>query len=109
MTVTLNRPFVPTVHAIRTQSHSKLGQSVLDLHHRHEVAMPAPECRHRTQRTVTICLRRWYELVLAAQDDIATIMTVESGKPLAESKAEFLGGCAILPDGFYLPSDPANV
>lgn len=38
--------------------------------------------------------RRWYELVLAAQDDIATIMTVESGKPLAESKAEFLGGCA---------------
>ena len=39
-------------------------------------------------------MRRWYELVLAAQDDIATIMTVESGKPLAESKAEFLGGCA---------------
>ncbi len=38
---------------------------------------------------------RWYELVLAAQDDIATIMTVESGKPLAESKAEFLGGYAI--------------
>ena len=38
-------------------------------------------------------LCRWYELVLAAQDDIATIMTVESGKPLAESKAEFLGGC----------------
>ena len=42
--------------------------------------------------------RRWYDLVLAAQDDIATIMTVESGKPLAESKSEFLGGCAACTD-----------
>ena len=36
--------------------------------------------------------RRWYELVRAAQDDIAIIMTVESGKPLAESKNEIIGG-----------------
>jgi succinate-semialdehyde dehydrogenase/glutarate-semialdehyde dehydrogenase len=47
--------------------------------------------------------RRWYDLVLAAQDDIATIMTVESGKPLAESKSEFLGGCAA-----YRPSAPTR-
>ena len=39
---------------------------------------------------------RWYDLVLAAEDDIATIMTVESGKPLKESKGEFTSGCALL-------------
>ena len=35
---------------------------------------------------------RWYDLVVAAEDDICTIMTVESGKPFKESKAEFVGG-----------------
>ena len=32
--------------------------------------------------------------MVAAEDDIATIMTVESGKPLKESKGEFTSGCA---------------
>ena len=38
------------------------------------------------------CACRWYELVLAAEDDIATIMTMEGGKPLKESKGEFASG-----------------
>ncbi|MGV2186599.1 NAD-dependent succinate-semialdehyde dehydrogenase [Rhizobium rhizogenes] len=33
-------------------------------------------------------LRRWYELMLAAKDDLALIMTLEQGKPLAESRGE---------------------
>ena len=33
-------------------------------------------------------LRRWYELMLAHQDDLAAIMTAEQGKPLAEAKGE---------------------
>ncbi|HTU64693.1 MAG TPA: NAD-dependent succinate-semialdehyde dehydrogenase [Steroidobacteraceae bacterium] len=33
-------------------------------------------------------LRKWFELMLANQDDLATIMTAEQGKPLAESKGE---------------------
>jgi succinate-semialdehyde dehydrogenase/glutarate-semialdehyde dehydrogenase len=33
-------------------------------------------------------LRRWYELMMANQDDLALIMTAEQGKPLAESKGE---------------------
>ena len=33
-------------------------------------------------------LRRWSELMLAHQDDLALIMTAEQGKPLAESKGE---------------------
>lgn len=31
---------------------------------------------------------------MAAKDDIATIMTFESGKPLKEAQAEFVGGYA---------------
>ncbi len=33
-------------------------------------------------------LRRWYELMLSHQDDLALIMTSEQGKPLAEAKGE---------------------
>jgi aspartate-semialdehyde dehydrogenase len=33
-------------------------------------------------------LRRWYELILEAKDDLALIMTLEQGKPLAESRGE---------------------
>ena len=33
-------------------------------------------------------LRKWYDLMLAAKDDLALIMTLEQGKPLAESLGE---------------------
>ena len=33
-------------------------------------------------------LRKWFELIMANQDDLAVIMTSEQGKPLAESKGE---------------------
>src|SRR5687768_1127926 len=33
-------------------------------------------------------LRRWYDLMLAHQDDLALILTTEQGKPLAEAKGE---------------------
>ncbi|GAB2180442.1 NADP-dependent succinate-semialdehyde dehydrogenase [Denitratisoma sp. agr-D3] len=39
-------------------------------------------------------LRRWYELMLEHQDDLALIMTLEQGKPLAEAKGEVLYGAA---------------
>eukprot|EP00877_Chromochloris_zofingiensis_P000592 jgi/Chrzof1/10533/Cz05g02090.t1_SSADH[v5.2] len=39
-------------------------------------------------------LRRWYEEIVKASDDIATIMTMESGKPLAEAKSEIASGAA---------------
>lgn len=38
--------------------------------------------------------RSWYEEVVAAREDITRLMTLESGKPLAESRAEFDNGCA---------------
>eukprot|EP00884_Botryococcus_braunii_P000574 jgi/Botrbrau1/10517/Bobra.7_1s0001.1 len=45
-----------------------------------------------TGRERCLLLRRWYEAVQEAEEDICTIMTMESGKPLAESRGEFVSG-----------------
>jgi len=37
-------------------------------------------------------LRKWFELIMAAQEDLAQIMTAEQGKPLAESRGEVAYG-----------------
>jgi succinate-semialdehyde dehydrogenase/glutarate-semialdehyde dehydrogenase len=37
-------------------------------------------------------LRRWYELMLENIDDLARILTLEQGKPLAEAKGEIIYG-----------------
>lgn len=41
-------------------------------------------------------LRRWYELLLANQEDLALLLTLEQGKPLSESRAEILYGASYL-------------
>ncbi|MGX9411545.1 aldehyde dehydrogenase family protein, partial [Mesorhizobium sp. 14Arga] len=33
-------------------------------------------------------LRKWFELIIAAKDDLALLMTLEQGKPLPESRGE---------------------
>ena len=47
-----------------------------------------PGWRARTAADRAKLLRRWYELMLENQDDLAQIMTCEQGKPLAEAKGE---------------------
>ena len=39
-------------------------------------------------------LRRWFELVMENADDLALIMTMEQGKPLAEARGEIAYGAA---------------
>ncbi|GLY85042.1 NAD-dependent succinate-semialdehyde dehydrogenase [Actinoallomurus iriomotensis] len=41
-------------------------------------------------------LRRWYELIVANADDLATILTAEQGKPLAEARGEILYGAGFV-------------
>jgi succinate-semialdehyde dehydrogenase/glutarate-semialdehyde dehydrogenase len=41
-------------------------------------------------------LRRWFELVLANQDDLARLMTAEQGKPLAEARGEIAYAAAFI-------------
>ena len=51
-----------------------------------EKALPA--WRALTAKERAAKLRRWYELMLENQDDLARLMTTEQGKPLAEAKGE---------------------
>jgi succinate-semialdehyde dehydrogenase/glutarate-semialdehyde dehydrogenase len=44
--------------------------------------------RVRTAKERGTILRRWYELTLQHQEDLALIMTAEQGKPLAEARGE---------------------
>ena len=41
-------------------------------------------------------LRKWFDLVIANQDDLALIMTSEQGKPLAEARSEVVSGAAFI-------------
>ena len=44
--------------------------------------------RAKTGKERAAVLRRWFDLMMAHQDDLAIIMTAEQGKPLAEAKGE---------------------
>ncbi|HKV54774.1 MAG TPA: NADP-dependent succinate-semialdehyde dehydrogenase [Candidatus Binataceae bacterium] len=47
-----------------------------------------PAWRAKTGKERASVMRRWFELLLANQDDLALLMTTEQGKPLDESKGE---------------------
>jgi succinate-semialdehyde dehydrogenase/glutarate-semialdehyde dehydrogenase len=55
-----------------------------------------PAWRARTAKERGAVLRRWFELVLASQEDLATLMTAEQGKPMTESRAEVAQAAAFL-------------
>jgi succinate-semialdehyde dehydrogenase/glutarate-semialdehyde dehydrogenase len=44
--------------------------------------------RKLTAKQRAVILRRWFDLIMANQDDLGKIMTLEQGKPLAEAKGE---------------------
>jgi succinate-semialdehyde dehydrogenase/glutarate-semialdehyde dehydrogenase len=47
-----------------------------------------PAWRKKTAKERAAVLRRWFDLMMANQDDLARLMTIEQGKPLAESRGE---------------------
>jgi succinate-semialdehyde dehydrogenase/glutarate-semialdehyde dehydrogenase len=51
-------------------------------------AAALPAWAKKTAQERAVILRRWYELMLANQEDLARIMTAEQGKPLAEARGE---------------------
>ncbi|PXX50625.1 NAD-dependent succinate-semialdehyde dehydrogenase [Aquitalea magnusonii] len=42
----------------------------------------------QTGKARSVLLRRWYELIMANQQDLAVILTSEQGKPLSEARGE---------------------
>ncbi len=55
-----------------------------------------PLWRARTAKERAAILRRWFELMLAASDDLAQLITAECGKPLAEAKGEVNYGASFV-------------
>lgn len=60
----------------------------------------AEEVRHawaaRTGKDRANVLRKWYDLMMANQEDLAIIMTAEQGKPMAESRGEIAYGASFV-------------
>ena len=50
----------------------------------------------KTAKERAVILRRWFDLMMANQDDLARLMTLEQGKPLAESRGEVAYAAAFL-------------
>ena len=57
-----------------------------------EAALPA--WRNKTAKERSAILRRWFDLIVANSDDLARILTLEQGKPLAEAKGEVAYGAS---------------
>ncbi|MCY3818492.1 MAG: NAD-dependent succinate-semialdehyde dehydrogenase [Gammaproteobacteria bacterium] len=55
-----------------------------------------PAWRALTGKERASILRRWYDLMLEHQEDLAVIMTAEQGKPMAESRGEIVFGASFI-------------
>jgi len=47
-----------------------------------------PAWRAKTAKERSAILRKWFDLMMAHQEDLAVLLTAEQGKPLAEAKGE---------------------
>ncbi|HEY6919207.1 MAG TPA: aldehyde dehydrogenase family protein, partial [Tabrizicola sp.] len=50
----------------------------------------------RTAKERAQVMRKWFDICMANQDDLATILTAEMGKPLAEAKGEIAYGASYI-------------
>src|SRR6266851_271828 len=55
-----------------------------------------PAWSKRTAKERAAVLRRWFDLMMENQDDLARLMTLEQGKPLSESSGEVAYAAAFL-------------
>jgi succinate-semialdehyde dehydrogenase/glutarate-semialdehyde dehydrogenase len=55
-----------------------------------------PAWRELSAKARANLLRRWYELIIENQQDLARIMTLEQGKPLPEAQGEIVFGAAYI-------------
>ena len=55
-----------------------------------------PAWRNKTSKERSIILRKWFDLLMANQEDLGRIMTAEQGKPFAEAKGEVAYGASFV-------------
>src|SRR5690349_3921949 len=53
-----------------------------------------PAWRAKTAKERAGLMRKWFDLIMANQEDLAVIMTSEQGKPLAETRGEVAYGAS---------------
>jgi len=66
-----------------------------------EQAVQAAEVALNTWKNMTakersVLLRKWFDLMVANQEDLAVILSTEQGKPLTESRGEILYGASFI-------------
>lgn len=76
--------FVPNVGAAETRRAIDVAQAAF------------PPWRQRSAKERAQVLRRWFDLMMSNQDDLALILTSEQGKPLAEAKGEVAYGASFV-------------
>ena len=59
-----------------------------------EAAWPAWKAKTAKERAVT--LRKWFDLIMANQEELARILTLEQGKSLAEARGEIAYGASFI-------------
>jgi succinate-semialdehyde dehydrogenase/glutarate-semialdehyde dehydrogenase len=55
-----------------------------------------PEWRARTAKERAGILKKWFDLIMANQEDLAILMTAEQGKPIAEARGEVGYGASFI-------------
>jgi len=55
-----------------------------------------PEWRAKTAKERAAIIRKWFDLIMANQEDLGYLMTREQGKPLAEAKGEVAYGASFV-------------
>ena len=59
-------------------------------------AAALPAWRSTSAKERSIVVRRWFELMIQHQEDLARLMTIEQGKPLVESRGEVVYAASFL-------------
>src|SRR5258708_34250885 len=55
-----------------------------------------PAWRAKTAKERATILRKWFDLMMANQEDLAQLLTAEQGKPLAEARGEIAYGASFI-------------
>ncbi len=59
-------------------------------------AAALPGWRGKTAKERSVILRRWFDAMMAAQNDLAVLLTAEQGKPVGEARGEIAYGASFV-------------
>lgn len=79
-----------TIAEVSSMGHAETARAVAAAH----AALPA--WRAKTAKERSAVLRKWFDLIMANQEDLARLLSWEQGKPLAESRGEIAYGASFI-------------